>query len=299
MAGYTDDAFREICKDCKADVIVSEMVSSHGIVKNEKKSLAYLQFSTKQRPIGIQLFGNDALIMAKAIEKTLKYDPEFIDINMGCPAKKVVKKGSGSALMKDVAKACEIVKECKIALLGTGKFLSVKIRLGWDKESINFLNFAKKMEESGADIITLHARTKAQMFSGKASWESFKILKDNLSIPLIANGDIKNFEEVKFLYSENYCDSVMIGRATLGAPWIFEEIKEEKTLNKERKLELIKKHFFLSIENKGEEKAAREMKKHFCFYSKNSIGGNLARQKINLSKSKEEIIEIIEDLYLR
>ena len=299
MAGYTDNAFREICKDCQADVLVSEMLSSHGLVNNEKNTLSYMQFTDWQRPIGIQLFGNNPLIMAKAAEKTLEYNPDFIDINMGCPAKKVIKKGAGIALMKDEFRAINIVKEMKKSLTGTGKFLSVKIRLGWDNESINYFDFAKKMEENGADMITLHARTRTQMFSGKVLWENFKILKNNLTIPLIANGNIKSSEEINFLYSNNYCDSVMIGRGSLGSPWIFSEVKEETPLSKEKKLAIIKKHFLLTIEKKGEGKAVQEMKKHFCFYTKNLIGGSLARQKINLSKSKEEILDIIENLYLR
>jgi nifR3 family TIM-barrel protein len=265
LAGITDKAYREICKRKGADVIMSEMVSADGLVFSREKSLEYAYFNETQRPFGIQIFGNDPDIMAKGAEIALSENPDFIDINMGCPVKKVVKRGAGSALMKTPELAIRIVKSVKKVLAGTEIPLSVKFRSGWDLESVNYLEYGRMMEDAGADLLILHPRTRSQMFSGHSNWTHIKILKAQSNIPVIGNGDIRNALDAKNMIEQTECDSIMIGRGIIGNPWIFQEIKDfwsgkEKTdITAEEKFSTIKEHLTLAIENKGLRKALPEM----------------------------------------
>ena len=303
LAGFTDSAFRTICKKCGTDVVVSEMVSADGLIHNKEKSLKYLDFTDFQRPYGIQLFGSDPIIMAKGAEIALEMKPDFIDINMGCPVKKVIKRGAGSALMNTPELAESIVQEIKNVMSGTSIPLSVKIRAGWDNFSINAVEFGQKMENTGCDMICLHPRTRSQMFSGKSDWSLIKKLKEKLTIPLIGNGDITSVEDIIRMFKETECDSVMIGRGVLGKPWIFRNIKEHfengeiLDISWKEKLKIIKKHFELEIEHKGEKQALVEMRSHFSYYTKGLPGGAKVREFINRCLDSEDVLEAIETLY--
>ncbi|MCF7794134.1 MAG: tRNA dihydrouridine synthase DusB [Candidatus Cloacimonetes bacterium] len=303
LAGYTDKAFRTICKECGADVVVSEMVSADGLIYNNDKTMKYARFNEDQRPFGIQLFGSDAEIMRKGTELILSSKPDFIDINMGCPVKKVVKRGAGSALMKTPEIAEKIVQEIKNVLGGTEILLSVKIRAGWDKFSINATEFGQRMENAGADMICLHPRTKAQMFSGKSDWSLITELKSNLKIPIVGNGDIDDIESAEKMFSETGCDAVMIGRGILGKPWLFNQIKEfQKTSIKtepevKEKLAIIKRHFDLLQHEKGYGRAIKEMRSHLAFYTKGYREGAKVRNFINRCFDFEDIYQAIVQLY--
>ncbi len=300
LAGLTDLPFRTICKENGADVMVSEMVSADGLIYNFQKSIEYAEFTENLRPFGIQLFGSDADIFAKATELIIPLRPDFIDINMGCPVKKVVKRGAGSALMKTPDIAFEIVKRVKSVLKSTGIFLSVKIRAGWDLNSVNAVDFSLGLEDSGADIIIIHPRTRAQMFTGHSDWNIIKQIKEKVSIPVVGNGDINTFEDAKNMYDTTNCDSIMIGRGALGKPWIFNKIKQEKnfTISNEKKLVILSRHIYLAIEKeKNEKRAIIKMRTHLGHYTKGYKNSSKARQKINKAETKEEIMKIFGELW--
>jgi len=302
LAGYTDDAFRTICKMCGVDVVVTEMVSADGLVYNLNRSEAYADFSDEQRPVGIQLFGNDPQIMAKATELIVKKKPDFIDLNMGCPVKKVVRRGAGSALMTTPKIAQNIVKEMKKVLDGTGIPLSGKIRSGWDSNSINYLEFGLMLENAGLDMLCLHSRTKSQMFGGLSDWEHIKLLKEKCQIPIIGNGDIKSAADAKKMKSITGCDSIMIGRGAVGKPWIFNEIKADQNdddylITADEKFKIIKKHYELSIKNKGERIALLEMRAHLSDYSKGYSNSSSFRKKINQLTEYSQITSELERFF--
>jgi len=302
LAGITDISFRTICKKCGADVVVSEMVSTDGLIMNPQPSLKYARFTEEQRPFGIQLFGSDPLTAGKAIDIIKELKPDFLDFNMGCPVKKVIKRGAGSALMKDPERAMDIVKEIKRCLPDSIP-LSVKIRSGWDLYNVNAIDFALKLEDSGADLICFHARTKSQMYSGKSDWDLIARVKSRLSIPLIGNGDIRTPEDAKDMFEITGCDSIMIGRGALGRPWIFNEIKEfinggtYTELNNEKKFSIIEKHCELACIDKNEEIALKELRTHFAYYTKGFRGGANVRDYIVRSMDLEDNLEKVKELF--
>ncbi len=303
LAGITDNPFRAICKECGADVVVSEMVSVDGLLYNRDRSLEYAEFEDSQRPFGIQLFGSDPEIFKKAVNIALTKKPDFIDINMGCPVKKVVKRGAGSALMTTPDIAVKIVSETKNILTPLNIPLSVKFRSGWDMFSINSLEFGKKMQEAGADIICLHPRTREQMFSGKSSWDLIAELKKEVDIPVIGNGDIIKIEDMITIYEQTGCDSVMIGRGVMGKPWLFTQIQNYlsngniQKISTQEKLEIIRRHMELMIFHKGEKQAVYEMRTHFSHYTKGLRGGARIRNNINKLHDVDRILLLVEELY--
>nr|MDK2850555.1 tRNA-dihydrouridine synthase [Candidatus Cloacimonadota bacterium] len=303
LAGYTDQAFRRLCKDWQADYLVSEMVSADGLIRNHSKTLSYVLFSDYERPYGVQIFGSDPYVMAKAAESLIPFQPDFLDINMGCPAKKVVKRGAGSALMKTPHKAADIVREVKKALAGTMR-LSVKFRSGWDAQNQNYRDFGLMMQDAGADILCLHPRFQKQMFSGHSNWEHIRILKEVISIPLIGNGDVDSPEKAQKMLKETNCDAIMIGRGALGRPWLFKQIKEffEKgsysPITKAQILEVALKHLDYALMTKDEYVVVREMRSQLCNYIKSMPGSKDLRAKINHAQSADEIREMIRDFFL-
>ncbi|MDD2331618.1 MAG: tRNA dihydrouridine synthase DusB [Candidatus Cloacimonetes bacterium] len=298
LAGYTDQAFRRLCKDFGADILLSEMVSAEGLVRDSQKTMHLLTFSPLERPFGIQLFGSEASSIARAAELLIPLKPDFIDLNMGCPVKKVVKRGAGSALMKDPDKARKIVRETKQALAGILP-LSVKFRSGWDLNKQNFLEFGLGLEESGADFLCLHPRTQTQMFSGTSNWEQIRALKQRLSIPLIGNGDINSPEDGLRMFAETGCDAIMIGRGALGKPWIFDQIKTLKStgsyssLTRDLLFSTIMTHLDYSLQTKDATLVVREIRSQFCFYTKGLAGGAELRNKINHTDSIGEIKSLL------
>ena len=302
LAGYTDQAFRMLCKDWGVDYLVSEMVSADGLIRDSRKTIDFIRFSNYERPFVIQLFGSQPDIMAEAAAFLLQFRPDWIDINMGCPVKKVVKRGAGSALMKDPLRAESIVQQVKKALQSKIP-LSVKFRSGWDSASINYLDFGLRMQDAGVDLICLHPRTQKQMFSGLSNWEHIRNLKQALRIPLIGNGDIFSPESAGKMLEETACDGLMIGRGALGKPWIFSQIKEYLSqkeyapITKHDLLQTALKHLEYALNAKREDIVVREMRSQLCHYSKGQPGGAELRNKINHCESAQEIRQHLLDFF--
>ncbi len=298
LAGFTDQAFRRLCKDWQADFLVSEMVSADGIIRDMPNTMRYAEFSDYERPFFIQIFGSDPLVMARAAEKLLPLKPDYIDINMGCPVKKVVKRGAGSALMREPERAASIVREVKQAISGACT-LSVKFRSGWDMKDINFLEFGMKMEQNGAELICLHPRTTSQMFSGKSNWEHIRLLKEKLSVPLIGNGDIDSPESAKAMKEQTGCDGLMIGRGALGRPWLFAQIKEYLKIGaypsttRQMILEGALGHLNYALESKREATVVKEMRSQLSHYAKGIPGSKIFREKLNRCESADEIRDLL------
>jgi nifR3 family TIM-barrel protein len=226
MAGVTDIAFRGLCKEMGCGLVYTEMVSAKALYYGSENTKDMLQVSDEEKPVAVQIFGSEPLVMAKSCDIFNDDDNIcIVDINMGCPAPKIVKNGEGSALMKNPKLAYEIVKEVKKASI---KPVTVKIRKGFDKNNINAVEFAKYMEDAGADAIAVHGRTREQMYEGKADWDIIKQVKNSVSIPVIGNGDVKTPEDAKMLFEISNCDAIMIGRGSMGNPWLFKQINDMK-----------------------------------------------------------------------
>jgi len=296
MAGITDRAFRQICKEFGADILVTEMISSRGIYYKDKKTKELLTFSDNERPIGIQLFGNEPEIMAYAVKVTEEYSPEFIDVNMGCPMPKIVNNGDGSALMKNPILAGKIVE----AMVKATKIpITVKFRAGYTAETINAVDFAKVMEQSGASAITVHPRTREQLYTGKADHSITAAVKNAVKIPVVANGDIFSPEDAKKVLEVTNCDDIMIARGSHGNPFIFTQIKDYLTVGTYKevsvtdKLSTALKQIELMCEFKPERQAIPEARKHMAWYMKGLYGGAKLKNKIFEANSKKDISDII------
>lgn len=273
MAGVTDRAFRELCVDFGASYVVSEMVSSKGIVYDNDKTNQLMYMSEKEHPCAIQLFGNEPDTMAKAAKVAVKYKPEIIDINMGCPAPKITSNGCGCALMKEPKLCGDIVYAVKNAV---DIPVTVKIRKGWDKNSINAIEVAKICENSGADAIAIHGRTKEQMYSLNADWDIIREIKQNVNIPVIGNGDIYTAKDALNMIEQTGCDLVMVGRGALGNPWIFSQINSVASCKDimikgpsiSQRVETMLEHIKLICKYKGEAHGIKEARKHITWYIK-------------------------------
>lgn len=272
MAGVTNLPFRMMVKEEGCGLVFSEMVSSIALVRNGKKTRDLLQSDPYERPLAVQLFGSDPQIMAEAARIVEDLGADILDINMGCPAKKVISSGAGSVLLKEPLKIKEIIEAVRSAV--TIPF-TIKIRSGWDTKSINFMEIGRIAEEYGVDAITLHSRTTAQQFGGHSDWAHIAELKRGLKIPVIGNGDVKNPEDAKKMLDETGCDGVMIGRGALGNPWIFSRtlkyLKDGILLeppSEDEVLAAIKRHLDGLVDFMGEKWGVKEFRKHIGAYTK-------------------------------
>ena len=301
MAGICNSAFRRIIKEMGAGLIYAEMVSDKAIMYENAKTEDMLYLTEEERPISQQIFGSDVesfVIAAKRIYEL--QHPDIIDINMGCPVPKVaVSAQAGAALLKNPDKIYEIVKKVKESVPIP---VTVKIRSGWDKDNINAVEVAKICEKAGASAICVHPRTRNQRYEGEADWSIIKAVKDAISIPVIGNGDIKSIYDAKKMFDETNCDAIMIGRATLGNPWLIKNIidylkngEKPKEVTKKEKINMCKKHLNYLLEFKNEKTAVLEMRSHVAWYLKGLEGSNDVKRKIFLSTTKEEMLSILND----
>ena len=301
MAGFSNTSYRKIIKEMGAGLIFAEMVSDKAIMYDSKKTIDMLKMSEEERPIAQQIFGADKesfVIAAKRVMELM--NPDIIDINMGCPVPKVAQKAqAGSALLKNPDKIYEIVSAVVEAV---DVPVTVKIRSGWDEKSINAVEVAKIIEKAGASAITVHPRTRAQGYSGKANWDIIKEVKDNVSIPVIGNGDVTSCYLAKKLLDETGCDAVMIGRGCLGNPWLIKECvdylnngKEPSEVSIEDKINMIKRHYELLKQDKNETVALLEMRTNILYYLAGMPGSKEYKVRICSCKSEEELYNVLDE----
>lgn len=297
MAGVSDRAYRELCVRFGAAYCVSEMVSSKALSFNSKKSEELMEISDLERPCGIQIFGDDPKCMADAAKHALENKPDIIDINMGCPAPKISSNGSGSALMKNPRLCGEIVKAVTAV---TDIPVTVKIRKGWDDDSVNAVEVAKICESAGAAAITVHGRTRQQYYKPPVDYDIIRAVRESVSVPIIANGDIDSAERAKEVMDITGCNLVMIGRATLGNPWIFSQINaylenpnvKIHTPDLEERLGVMIEHIGKMVEYKGEHMAMLQARKLVVGYFKGMKGAAALRNEAGKIKTLDDLYEL-------
>lgn len=300
MAGVTDFPFRCLCKEFGASVVYSEFVSAHGIIRENIKTLNMIKFSDFERPIGIQIFGDSPDVMSNAARLVVdNFNPDIIDINYGCPVPKVTKRGAGSAALKDLCLMDDITSAVVESVPEVP--VTVKMRAGWDSQSIVVPEVGERLEKIGIKAITLHPRTTKQSYKGDADWSLIKLLKESTNIPVIGNGDIKTPEDVIRMFEKTSCDGVMVGRSSLGNPWFFKQavalfegkkIEGEPTL--EDKVNCCRQHFIKMIEWHGERIAVNLMKKHFGWYIRGFQKSSTIRKALVSAQNQDTIISILD-----
>lgn len=302
MEDVSDPPFRAVCKDNGADLMYTEFISSEGLIRDAIKSRKKLDIFDYERPIGIQIFGGDEEAMAMATEIVDTVNPDLVDINFGCPVKKVVCKGAGAGVLKDIEL---MVKLTKAVVKSTKLPVTVKTRLGWDENSKNVEDVAMRLQDVGIAALSIHGRTRAQMYKGEADWTLIGKIKNNpnIHIPIFGNGDIDSPEKA-LLYKNRYgVDGIMIGRAAIGYPWIFNEIKHYMLTgthldapNIQQRIEVCKKHLLKSVEWKGEGLGVLEMRRHYTHYFKGLNHFKEFRTKLVTLNKLNDILEVIEEV---
>jgi len=293
MAGITDFPYRMICKELGAGLVFSEMVSVEALIREHKRTQGMLRTDPAERPVVFQIFGSKPASMAEAAHIVSRGEVDYLDINMGCPVPKILRSGAGSALLRDIALAKEIMS----AVVKASKVpVTVKIRLGWDAKNIVAIDIALAAESVGIAAVTVHGRTKAQGFSGRADWSMIKAVKESVGIPVIGNGDVRSAQDAMNMLDGTGCDGVMIGRAIQGNPWIFREAKQLLEAGvvpsppslEERKAVMLR-HLEDMVNILGENRGVCEMRKHLCWYTKGLQGGAEFRTRINHLVGAEEV----------
>lgn len=301
LAGVSDSPFRRLAREQGASGVVTEMVSADGLVRGQQATLEYLRFEPEERPIGVQLFGADPAIMADAARALCDLPPagrpDWIDINMGCPVRKVVNRKAGAALLTDLALLSEIVR--RMAEASTLP-VTAKVRLGWDGSSSNVVEVARALEGAGARAVAIHARTRAEKFGGEAHWELIGEAKRAVGIPVIGNGDVRGPEDAVRMLETTGCDGVMLGRAAFGDPWVFRRVRafwergERLPLpTAGERLEAGMRHLRLLVECVGPEVATREMRKHVAWYVKGLPHSARVREQVNRTRSAGELVALL------
>lgn len=299
MAGFTDKAFRDICVQWDCELAYTEMVSSEGVIRDSVKSINIAERSEYETIFAIQLFGHDPETMAKSTEWCEQLGPAFIDINCGCPVPKVIKSGSGSALMKNPENIAAIVKAMTNV---TDIPITVKLRSGWDTSSINFLECADAAVSNGAALVGLHPRTRVQGYAGNANWDHIKTLKKHISVPVIGSGDLFTPEDTKRMIEYTGCDGVMVARGAVGNPFIFRQAKEllsgkpMSDISIEERVEAAKNHIDRAIHYKPEWRALKEIRKQLCGYVKGLPGAAQIRNQVVTCTSREAYFEVFDSV---
>lgn len=299
MAGVTDLPFRTICKEKGCGMLYTEMINAKALCYDDENTKKMLKMEKDEHPVAVQIFGSDPEFMGKAASIMNQYPNEILDINMGCPAPKVVKNGDGSALMRNPKLAAEVLKA---VVKNSEKPVTLKIRKGWDDNCINAVEIAKIAEECGISALAIHGRTREQFYSGKADWDIISEIKQAINIPVIGNGDVFEVQDAVNMLEKTKCDAIMIGRGSQGNPWIFKrinhymktgEILPEPTL--EEKITTAIKHMNLAVAEHGDYVAVREMRKHIGWYLKGLKNSAKYRDQINKITDYKEVIVMLEE----
>ena len=300
MASVADKAYRTIAKQFGAAYCVGEMASCKGLCYSDKKTAELLSVSEMERPMAVQLFGAEPEFMSKAVKIAEQYHPDIIDINAGCPMPKIVCGGAGSALLKTPELLGEVVKA---AVSATKIPVTVKIRTGWDSSSINAVEIAKIAEQNGAAAITVHGRTKEQLYSGKADWDIIKSVKQSVNIPVIGNGDVCSVEDCVRMYEYTDCDLVMIGRGSYGKPWLFGQIRDYFERKQPRpepeldeKLQIMRRHIQMLVDDKGEHTGMKEARRQAAWYIKGIEGAASLRNRFGCMNTLSDLDDLIKEI---
>ncbi len=305
MEDITDASFRYICKRFGADIVFTEFVASEAVIRNVEKSLKKMQLSDYERPAAIQIYGHDITSMVEAAKIAKEMKPDFIDINAGCPVRKIAMRGAGAGLLRDVPKLVEMTRQ--VVKAAEPVPVTVKTRLGWDFDSIVIEELAERLQDTGIWALTIHARTRSQFYKGTADWSYIKKIKENprIKLQIIGNGDVNSPQVAKDRFENYKVEGIMIGRAAIGRPYIFKEIKHYLKTGEllpepsvAEKVELAKEHFLKSLEVKGEPRGIYEMRRHFVEYFKGLPNFKPYRQKLVTSLNPDEILNLLEEIKL-